>query len=94
MDKRQAPRIGGQNGPASGNRRRIAIQRNDIGTSLKNGRCIAASTECAIKDDLAPRGRQRRQHFGKQNRNVTNRSATGIRRTSAKIRHHSVPPSY
>ena len=36
--------------------------------------------------------RQRIEHFRKKNRNVANRSATGISRASARIRHHSASP--
>ena len=63
--------------------RRGAIERDHIGASRKDRRRITASPERSIEDDLAGRRSQRLQYLGKKNRNVANRSATGIRRTSA-----------
>ena len=60
------------------NRRRIAVERDHLGAGRKNGGAVAARTECTVEDELAGRGRQRRKHLIKKNRNVTNRSATGI----------------
>ena len=57
---------------------RIAIQGDHIGASTQNGRSIAARTEGAIENDLAGQRLERGKHLIEKNRNVANRSATGI----------------
>lgn len=94
MDEREASAVSLDQRLASGNRSRIAIERNDIGARNQNGRRVSTSTERTIEDNLTRPGIERPQNFGKKNRNVANRSASGFRRTSARIRHHSVSPSY
>lgn len=54
------------------NRRRIAIERDHIGSASQNGRCVTASSERSVENDFSRRRSQRLEHFGKKNRNVTN----------------------
>jgi hypothetical protein len=74
------------------NGRRIAIERDHIGTGRQNGRGVAASTKGAIENDLAGGEIEARKNLWEKNRNVTGRSAIGIRKTLALIRHHSASP--
>ncbi len=94
MMERQMPAARRDQRLARGNRRRVAVERDDVGPRIENRRRIAAGTEGAVEDDLARPRVERRQDLGEEDRNVANRSAIGFRRTSAKIRRHSVSPSY
>jgi hypothetical protein len=78
MNKLETTAMGGDHRLASRNRRRIAVERNHLGAGSKDGRTVTARTECTVEDELAGRRRQCRKDFSEKNRNVTNRSATGI----------------
>lgn len=86
--------ICGNHGLTTGDRIRIAVKRDDIGTMVENCLGITAGAESAVEDGLAGCGFERSDHFAKQDRDVTLRSLTGIRRSPARIRRHSVSPSY
>ena len=73
---------------------RIAVEPDDIGAGGEDGRRIAARPEGAVENDRAGLGPERLDDLGEKNRNVTDRSAIGISKTSAKIRRHSDSPSY
>ncbi|MCY1235978.1 hypothetical protein D9M72_486120 [compost metagenome] len=77
---------------AGGNRRRVAVERDDVGAGLEDCGAVAARTEGAIEDDLAGRRLERRENLRQEDGNVTNRSAFGFRNTSALFRHHSASP--
>ena len=94
LDEVQPAAIGGNHRLAAGDRGRIAIERNDVGTLVKNGLGITAGAKGSVENDLAGRWFQRGNDFAKQDRDVTLRSAIGIRRSPARIRRHSVSPSY
>lgn len=78
----------------AGNGRRVAVEADDARALDKDRGRIAACPEGAVEDDLTGLGLERLDDLGEKNRNVTDRSAIGIRRTSAKIRRHSDSPSY
>ncbi len=78
MNELEATAVSGNHRLTGGDRRRIAIERDHIGTGRKNGRRIAASTKGAVENDFPGSRLERRKHLGKKNRNVANRSATGI----------------
>ncbi|MOA26924.1 hypothetical protein D3C78_1477560 [compost metagenome] len=93
LNKREPAAIGGNHGLAAGDRSRIAVECDDIGALIENGLAITAGAESTIENDLAGRRLQRGNDFAKQDRDVTLRSAIGIRRSSARIRRHPVSPS-
>ena len=72
----------------------ITVDGDDTRAGSQDRRRIAAGPERAVEDDGAGPRRERFDDLGEKNRNVTDRSAIGISRTSAKIRRHSDSPSY
>ena len=65
-----------------------------MSTLGKNGGRIAARPERAVENDLAGLGLKGLKNLCEKNRNVANRSAIGIGKTFAKVRRHSVSPSF
>ena len=79
---------------AAGNGVGIAVERNDIGTLAEDGRGVTTRAEGTVENDFAGLGVKRLQDLREKNRNVANRSAIGIGKTFAKVRRHSVSPSF
>ena len=79
MHEGELAAAGGDHRLSGLNRRRIAIERDHIGAGRQNGRGIATGTERAVEDDLAGGEIKARKNLWKKNRNVTDRSAIGIR---------------
>lgn len=78
MNKLEMAAMGSDHRLARRNCRRIAVERDHVGAGRQDGRAVTARTECTVEDEFAGGGGQRRKDFVEKNRNVANRSATGI----------------